>query len=532
MLRLLVLLAALFLPFQAFAQDSGAQSGGSDSAPAADQSAPAASTPAAASSDAGTSGPITYGADGTSGAPYVFKDPSNPQNTIGFEVDIMEEIGKQVSRPVKFVQNNWDNLIPGLNNELYDVVIDGLEITPQHQAVVDFTVPYYVTYGQIVIRRGDKPVNDLSDMKGQTVGTLGGSQMEYVLRHAEGLIVRDYDEEIDAYTDLRNGRIDATVMDYPIAVYYAKPDRALQFVGDPVGRIEYGIAMKKGAHPELRGELNAALSKMQKDGTLRKILERWAIWTPEMAKYTGDDTPLDAQPVEYDRFVAATQPSGFLAQLERYWRFMPDLGAAAVVTMEVSICAMVIAVSLGILLALARVYGNKALNILAQTYTEIVRGTPLLIQILFIYYGLPNIGIQLDPFLAGVLALGLNYAAYEAEVYRAGLRSVPHHQMEAAIALNMTRSQSIRHVIVPQAVRISLPPTTNDFISMIKDSSLVSVIALVELTQTYEQLSTTYYDYFGTGILVAAIYFLLGIPFVRLARWAENKVSRGMTRGT
>ena len=158
-------------------------------------------------------------------------------------------------------------------------------------------------------------------------------------------------------------------------------------------------------------------------------------------------------------------------------------------------------------------------------YIETIRGTPLLIQILFIFYGLPNIGIKLDPFVAGVLALGLNYAAYEAENYRAGLSAIPHGQMEAAVALNMTQAQALRYVIVPQAFRIVMPVMTNDFISLLKDSSLVSVITMSELTRTYEQISTTYYDYFGTGLLVGAVYLLIGLPFVRLARWTERRLN-------
>ena len=181
--------------------------------------------------------------------------------------------------------------------------------------------------------------------------------------------------------------------------------------------------------------------------------------------------------------------------------------------------------SLGLGLALARLYGARPLAWLAVSVIEVVRGTPLLIQILFVFYGLPNIGIRLAPFVAGVLALGLNYAAYEAENYRAGLQAVPRGQTEAAIALNMTRAQLLRYVVVPQAFRIVVPVMTNDFISLLKDSSLVSIITLTELSQTYVRLSTTYYDYFGTGLMIGGAYLLLGLPFVRLSRWAERRLA-------
>lgn len=194
-------------------------------------------------------------------------------------------------------------------------------------------------------------------------------------------------------------------------------------------------------------------------------------------------------------------------------------------TLKVSILGMLVAIVVGLALAIGLRYGPSIVPKLAVVYIETIRGTPLLIQVLFVFYGLPNIGIKLDPFVAGVLALGFNYAAYEAENYRAGLNAVPRGQTEAALALNLTRAQALRHVIVPQAFRMVIPVMTNDFVSLLKDSSLVSVITMVELTHTYEQLSTTYYDYFGTGLLVGAIYLLIGLPFVRLARWTEHRLN-------
>ena len=146
-----------------------------------------------------------------------------------------------------------------------------------------------------------------------------------------------------------------------------------------------------------------------------------------------------------------------------------------------------------------------------------------MISLYFIFYAAPSIGITLSPFLAAVIGLGLNYAAYEAENYRAGLTSVPRGQMEAAFSLGMSRRQSLKHVILPQAIRLVIPPITNDFISLLKDSSLVSVITLVELTKVYFQLASRYYDFIGIGIFIAIVYLLLGLPFVKLSKMAENK---------
>src|SRR5262249_34843601 len=162
---------------------------------------------------------------------------------------------------------------------------------------------------------------------------------------------------------------------------------------------------------------------------------------------------------------------------------------------------------------------------LVISYIEIIRGTPLLIQLFMIFYGLPSIGIRLSPLSAAVLGLGLNYAAYEAENYRAGIQSIPRGQLDAALALGLTRLQTIRKIILPQAVRLVIPPVTNDFIALLKDSSLVSVITMVELTKVYGQLASTYYDYIGIGLITAAIYFILGLPIARLSRALESHLA-------
>ena len=167
---------------------------------------------------------------------------------------------------------------------------------------------------------------------------------------------------------------------------------------------------------------------------------------------------------------------------------------------------------------------KRRLRWLAKAYVEVIRGTPLLIQLFLIYYGLPEIGIRLNAFCAAILGLGLNYAASEAENYRAGIQAIPHGQTEAAMALGMSRWQSLHHVVLPQALRLVIPPVTNDFIAMFKDSSIVSVITMVELTKVYGMLAMSTYDYIGLGLMTAAIYFALSYPASLFANWLERKL--------
>ncbi|WP_373319643.1 ABC transporter substrate-binding protein/permease [Gluconacetobacter johannae] len=474
--------------------------------------------------------PLRWASDAEANVPFVFHDPADQSRLIGYEYDIAQAIARRLGRPTQFVQNDWDGLIPGLQRGLYDMVIDGIEITPEHEQGVAFSHPYYVTSERITVRRDQQGLDTLAALHGHVVGTLKDTTAERMLQADPSIRIRSYEEETNAYTDLKNGRLDAVLLDGTISLYYGAPDPELKLVGGPIGRISYGIAVATG-NTALRDQVNGALDAMMRDGELHRILARWKLWTPEMAELTGDRGASDIAPDAWRHYMEATAPrAGWRARLARYVGFLPLLLHGAVLTLVVSACAMVVAVALGLALALARRYGPRWLAMLATLYVEIVRGTPLLIQILFIFYALPGVGLRLSPFVAGVLALGMNYAAYEAENYRAGLQSVARGQIEAALALNMTHMQALRFVVVPQAVRMVIPIMTNDFISLLKDSSLVSVITLTELSQTYVRLSSTYYDYFGTGLLIGAAYLLLGLPFVRLARMAEARFVTGQRR--
>jgi polar amino acid transport system substrate-binding protein len=187
---------------------------------------------------------------------------------------------------------------------------------------------------------------------------------------------------------------------------------------------------------------------------------------------------------------------------------------------------MAFAVTLGIFITVLRLYGRPPFTTLAAGYVELYRGTPLLIQLYILYYGLPNIGISLSPFLAAIIGLGMNYAAYEAELYRAGISAISKGQMEAAVSLGMSRNLALRRIIFPQALRIALPGITNDFIALFKDSSLVSVIAMVELTKTYSIHAATSLRFFELGLITAALYFGMSYPLSIMARRLEARLKR------
>ena len=444
---------------------------------------------------------LKWGGDSEGNVPYMFMEPDNDKHMIGFEIDIVNALAERMGMTPQFVHNGWDNLIPGLNLGLYDIALSGLEITPEHLEEVDFSLPYYKTFLQLVVQKGNPAkINSLEDCVGKRVGTLKQSYAFFQLVEAGVDEIRTYDNEINAYQDMAHDRLDAVLMDSPIAIFYAGFNTDLEFVGEPIGEINYGIPVRKG-DTELLEKLNAALVSIRDDGTLRGIYDRWNMWTPVMAAFWGDDSPAKFGPDRFNAW-AEYQRKGLTwkQRFDRYVSFLPTFGKASIVTLKVSVCAMALAIALGLILAVTRLFAPKFLSRIATGYIEVVRGTPVLIQLFFIFYGLPNIGLKLTPFWAGVIGLGINYAAYEAENYRAGLMAVPRAQMEGALALGMTKREALRYVVIPQAVRVSLPPVTNDFISLLKDSSLVSMITLIDLTKAYGQLANTYYDYFGRPI--------------------------------
>jgi len=466
---------------------------------------------------------LRWGADPDSNAPYAFYGPDN--KLTGFEYEIINAIAREMGRTAQFVQNDWDGLIAGLGTNLYDVVICGIEITPEKAGQVLFSNPYYVTFEQLVVAQGTPPIAALDQLKGKAIGTLGQTSAMAMLEKTPGIIVKPYGEEVSAYADITNKRLFGVLLDYPIAKYYASGNPNLQFSGPPFGQIVYGIALKQG-NTELQAEVNSALAKVIASGEMRDILSRWGLWTSTVAGAFGQPESPSVADTAYKQFLASHAEKATLATtIQRYLGYWPFLLQATIVTLEVSMVGMILAIGVGFSLAIMRVFGPAPLRWLATLYIEVVRGTPLLIQLFLIFYGLPNIGINLSPFVAGVLGLGLNYAAYEAENYRAGLLAIPKGQMEAARALGMTHFQGLRYVVIPQSFRLVLPPVTNDFISLLKDSSLVSMVTLVDLTGAYNRIATQSFDYLGSGLLVAAIYLLIGLPFVRLARYTEETLA-------
>jgi polar amino acid transport system substrate-binding protein len=397
-------------------------------------------------------------------------------------------------------------LVPSLERGDFDIAMNGLEVTDARRGRVAFSRPYYVFTETLVVRRGERGAATLADLRGRRVGTLEASLAFDLLSAVGGLDVVRYEGVEEPYLDLERRRLDAVLLDNIIAARYGLPRPTLEAAGT-FGEGTYAIAVRP-SEAALLTAVDGALASMMQAGELRQILEHWKLWD---ARQAGLGASIQAATGD----APARTLAGFHVGL-----FL----RGAVVTIVISTVAMVLAVTGGLVLSLVRRYGPPAAQAAATVYVEVMRGTPVLLQLYVIYFGLAPI-LTLDAFTAAVLGLGLNYAAYEAELYRAGFEAVPAGQTEAALALGMSRGLTLRRVILPQALRVALPGVANDFIALLKDSSLVSVITVVELTKQMTITAVDVRGWLAPGLLCAALYLAMSYPLSRLARRLERRLA-------
>jgi polar amino acid transport system permease protein len=215
--------------------------------------------------------------------------------------------------------------------------------------------------------------------------------------------------------------------------------------------------------------------------------------------------------------LALARPDPYL----RILRFIPD---GILVTFQVTVGAILVSLVLGLIVGLGRLARHPLVNGLASLYVEVIRGIPLLVQIFYIYYALGRI-VHIPDLYSAVIAMAVCYGAYMGEIFRAGIQSIPPGQTEAASSLGMTRTQALRYVILPQAIRVVLPPIGNEFIALLKDSSLVSILAVSDLLRRGREFASETFSYFETYTMVALIYLILTLFFSKLIGLMEQRIA-------
>jgi len=322
----------------------------------------------------------------------VYPDPQHPEKLIGFEFELAAAIASKLGVRASMVQNQWDQLIPALDRGNFDIILNGLELTPENQQRIAMSRPYYGYAQQIVTRKETRGYDGMEDFTGKVVGVLSGSVAERLLKQHTNVVWKSYPGNVETFADLKNERLEAVLVDLPIAIHYAKPDPALRLSGVPFAPGYYAIGVLK-QDQALLAALNDVLEQLAQDQTLERIYEKYGLWDERQ------HTLKEFRP----ETVKTTQPCITLRERLGY---LPLLLKAAVTTAELSVLSMALAVLAGLVLVLLRLYGTGLVRWLAQAYVEVIRGTPLLIQLFLIYYGLPEIGIRFNAFCAAILGLG------------------------------------------------------------------------------------------------------------------------------
>lgn len=458
---------------------------------------------------------LRWGGDAEGGAPFVEADAADPRIVRGFDVEIAGMIAEGLGRRPQFTQVAWASIEQSVARGDFDIGMSGLEDRPELRTRFAVSVPYYEFREVLAVRPADTArYRTLDDLAGKRVATLGATQAYTLLLEAKanvGVMPVSYDDNVHPYADLLDGRVEAVLLDHVLAERALLRSPGFVIQPTPIARGHY-VAVFAPGNAALRDSANVILRARMADGSLERTFRRWGVWDDQQAQHFRR---LLADSVATDRTV---QPSG----ARDVTSYLPSLARAAAVTLVISVAAMALAIVLGGVVAGGRIYGGPVVRGLLLAYVEVVRGTPVLLQLFVLYYGLSGI-IRLPALAAAILGLGLNYAAYEAEVYRAALQAVPRAQLEAARTLGLSEWQVFRLVRGPQALRFALAPMTNDFVALLKDSSLVSVITVVELTKQTAIYATNAGSWVVPGMLCAVMYLIMSLPLSRLARRLEAR---------
>jgi polar amino acid transport system substrate-binding protein len=463
-----------------------------------------------------------WAGDAEGGAPYVEADPADPARVVGFDVEVAELIARGLGRAPRFLEVEFKSIDQSIARGDADIGLSGIEDTPARRAGYAVTLPYYQFREVLSVRSADSgQFRQLADLRGRRVGTLSGTIAYEILLAAErdhGIVAVSYDDDVHPYSDLLIGRLDAVLLDNVLAERRSRTTAGFVTHAEAVAVSHY-IGVLAPGNEALRDRIDQILREAMKDGRLEAIYRKWKIWN-------------DDQPELFSKVLAGalippvtgyqTDSIATLPKWEATRRYLPSLVRAATITLVLSCGAMLVAVALGVAIATGRLYGSRVMQLMLTGYVELIRGTPLLLQLFVLYYGIAA-AIRLPAFVAALLGLALNYAAYESEIYRSSLLGVPVGQLEASRTLGFSEFQTLRLIRGPQAFRIALAPMTNDFVAMLKDSSLVSVLTVVELTKQTQIFATNLGSWVIPGAICAALYLVMSLPLAALARALERR---------
>lgn len=439
----------------------------------------------------------------TTFAPFEFRDSSG--ELVGIDMDLIRAIAKKEGFTVEIKSLGFSAALQALSSNQVDGVIAAMSITDKRKAVYDFSDPYFDSGVQMAVAKSDNTTKGYADLKGKTVVAKTGSEGEtYAKSIADqyGFTVKSLDQSATMYESVKSGNAVAVFDDYPVLAYGISQNNGLKTVTDKVPGGSYGFAVNKGQNAELMTAFNKGLADLKSSGEYQKTLDKY-LKAPQAAEKSD---------------------SSFWGLLTSS---MPALLKGLQNTVVVTLISFAFAMILGLIFGFFKVSHSIWLRGIATTFVNIFRGTPLLVQAFFFYFGIPQlIGHQVDIWVAGVLTLSLNSAAYVTEIVRGGIQSVDPGQLEAGRSLGLSYMTSMRRVVVPQAFKIMTPSLINQLVILLKDSSLLLAIGFAELLYQGQQIYSNNFRISETLLIVAAMYFIVIMLLTKLSNIVDKRFNK------
>ncbi|GAB1154975.1 amino acid ABC transporter substrate-binding protein/permease [Paenibacillus illinoisensis] len=454
----------------------------------------------AADAESNTSKTYVIGTDITF-APFEFQDVNG--DFVGIDMDLLDAIAKDQNFKYEIKALGFNAAVQALEANQVDGVIAGMSITDERKQKFDFSESYFESGVVMGVSANNDTVKSYEDLRGKKVavktGTEGYTFAESVASKY-GFTIVPFDDSSQMYDDVKTGNSVACFEDFPVLAYGVKQNNGLKIVTKKEEGGSYGFAVSKGKNQELLQMFNDGLTNIKANGEYKRITET----------YVGDNTQTT------------------MGRWELVQKSLPSLIKGLGKTLLYTIVSLFFAFILGLIFGFMKVGHNKFLRGVATVFVDVFRGIPLIVLAFFIYFGIPQaLGFTMPLFLAAILTLSLNAGAYVTEIIRGGIQSIDRGQMEAARSLGLPYRKAMMKIVIPQAIRIMIPSFINQMVITLKDTSILSVIGLVELTQSGKIVIARTFASFDIWLTVAIMYLIVIIALTKIADYLEVRVRRG-----
>lgn len=441
----------------------------------------------------------------TTFAPFEFEDVDG--KFVGIDMDLLAAIAKDQNFEYTIKPLGFNAAVQALETNQVDGVIAGMSITDERKQKFDFSEPYFHSGVVMAVRKDNDTIKRYEDLKGQRVAVKTGTEgytFAESIKDKYGFTLVPFDDSSQMYDEVKTGNSVACFDDFPVLAYGVTQNNGLKLVTDKEKGGSYGFAVNKGNNRELLEKFNAGLVNLRNSGEYDKI----------MSKYLGESGK-GVAPVERGRWelISASLPA-----------LIKGMGN----TLLYTLVSLLIAFLLGLVFGFMKVSHNKALRGIATVFVDVFRGIPLIVLAFFIYFGIPQaLDFKMPLFVAAVLTLSLNAGAYVTEIIRGGIRSIDPGQMEAARSLGLPYRTAMLKIILPQAVKVMIPSFINQLVITLKDTSILSVIGLVELTQSGKIIIARTFQSFDIWLVVAIMYLIVITVLTKISNRLEGRTRRG-----